>query len=380
MKAKGVALFGAALAAGVALGRLSAHEPAGREPATLASFREALEDRDGLRRAHRMSAFLERLGPDELPEALEALERRRAWLGQEELRLFMLAWTRFDAPAAFAHALSWPGRLRRTAAGAAIYAWAFREPDAALAALEGLEDAQLRDFLRTRLVAGWGRGPHKDGANRYVASLPEGAQRESLVGMLARELNEEGSESVERWAEDVPDLVPGYKRTVFRKACAALAATDPETAVRFAARHAGRDYAAGSSAIIAGRWANLDPRAALEWLLGLPADPERDAAIADAFDRWLALSRGEAERWLLENTPSGALDPAVRAAVRRTNQAGSPRGAVEWAKRIEAAEAREKVITGVVGAWLRREPEAAERWLEGSDLPEELQAAIREQR
>jgi len=376
MKATRAALIAVALGAAVGLGHLSAPRPERADPATLDSFRQALEDRDWLTRTHRLSAFLQRLGPDELPEALEALERRRPWLGQDELRLFMLAWARFDAPAAFERTLSWPGRSQRTAAGAAIYAWAFHDPDAALRALDAVEDLQLRDFLRTRLVSGWTRGEHRVGANRYIASLPEGAQRDSFAGMLARELNEQGAEAVMRWAEGVPELVPSYKATVFRKACAALAATDPEAAVRWAAAHAGRSYAAGSAAIIAGRWANLDPRAALEWLLAQPDGAERDGAIADAFGQWSSLASAEAELWLRSATPAAALDPAVRVAVRRTNQ-GSPEGAVAWAKRLQDAELRDEVIVALARAWLRRDPEAAGSWLARSELPEPVRAAIR---
>jgi hypothetical protein len=375
MQASRAVLIVAALAAAAGLGRLSAPDPGREDPATLASFRQALEERDWLSRTHRMSAFLERLGPDELPEALEALERRRPWLGQDEVRLFMLAWARFDAAAAFERGLGWPGRSRRTAAGAAIYAWAFHDPEAALRALDGVEDAQLRDFLRTRLVAGWARSGDEEGANRYVASLPEGAQRDSFAGMLARELNEQGAEAVMRWAEGVPEVVPSYKATVFRKACAAIASTDPGAAVRWAAAHAGRSYAVGSTAIIAGRWANLDPQAALEWLLTQPGGAERDKAISDAFGVWSSLSSAEAESWLRSATPAAALDPAVRVAVRRANP-GSPEGAVEWAKRIGDAKLREEVIVAVGRAWLRREPAAAGSWLGRSGLPEPVRAAI----
>jgi hypothetical protein len=325
-----------------------------------------------------MSTYLERLGPDELPEALEAIERRRAWLGADELRLFMLAWSRFDAPAAFESALGWPGRSQRTAAGAALYAWAFSDPDAALRALETVQDEQLRDFLRTRLVAGWVRGDQKDGANRFIASLPEGAQRDSFTGMLARELNEQGSEAVMRWAEGVPEILPSYKQTAFHRACAALAASDPEAAVRWQREHAGRDYAKGSSAIIAGRWANSDPQAAIEWLMGLPPDPERDSAIADAFVQWLDFARVAAERWLRGATPSEALDEAVRVMVRRTNKNGSSEGAMAWAMRIDNPELHAEVSIALGRSWLRREPAAARRWLEDSGLPEELRSAILE--
>jgi hypothetical protein len=386
MKPAGAVLAAALLAAGVAVGvaaglaiaRLSAPDPTSEQEATLASFRLALEDRDWLTRSHRMSAYLQRLGPDELPEALEALERRRAWLGAEELRLFMLAWSRFDAPAAFESALAWPGRSQRTAAGAAIYAWAFTDPDAALRALEAVEDTQLRDFLRTRLVAGWVRSEQKDGANRYIASLPEGAQRDSFVGMLARELNEQGSEAVMRWAESVPEILPSYKQVAFHRACAAIAASDPEAAVRWLGEHSGRDYAKGSFAIIAGRWADIDPQAALEWLMGLPPDPARDRAIADAFVQWLDFARVPAEGWLRAATPSEALDEAVRVMVRRTNQNGSSEGAMAWALRIEEPELRDEVIVAFGRSWLRREPAAARKWLGEGTLPEGVISAILE--
>jgi hypothetical protein len=373
-------LAAAALGAAALLGRLSAPRPEGEDPATLASFERALEERDWLARSHAFTAYLERLGPDELPEALEVVERRLAWLERDEMRLFLLAWTRFDAPAAFERALSWPGRSRRTGAGAALYAWAFHDPEAATRALDAVEDAELRDFLRTRLVAGWVRSPHKEAANRYIASLPEGAQRDSFAGMLARELNEEGAEAVMRWVDATPDVVPSYKATVFRRACAALAATDPEAALRFASAHAGRDYAAGATGVIAGRWANLDPQAALEWLIGLPPDAEREGDITDAFGRWLAFARTPAEAWLRSATPSTALDPAVRVLVRLTNQEGSPEEAVEWAKRIAVPELRDEVIVAVGRAWMRRAPRSAGSLLARSGLPESVRASIEQPR
>jgi len=376
MKAAQVVLAVAALAAGVWIGRLSLPGAEVPEPADLASFREALDDPNWLTRTARMSAYLEHLGPDELPEAVEALEQRRAWLGPEELRIFMLAWARFDAPAALERTLTWPGRSRRTAAGAAIYAWAYYAPEAALEALDSVEDAQLRDYLRTRLVAGWVRSEHKEDANRYIASLPDGAQRDSFAGMLARELNEQGSEAVMRWAEGVPEILPSYKQAAFRKACAALAASDPELAVRWAAEHGGHDYAAGTAEIIAGRWAEVDPQATLEWLLGLPQDEDRDRAIADSFAQWLSFERASAEAWLKATTPAEGLDEAVRVLVRRTNQRGSPEGAIAWARQIEDPKLRDEVILAVGRAWVRREPAEARSWLARSELPKPLRAAI----
>jgi len=64
--------------------------------------------------------------------------------------------------------------------------------------------------------------------------------------------------------------------------------------------------------------------------------------------------------------------------VRRTNQRGSPEGAVAWARQIDDPELRDEVILAVARAWLRREPAAARSWLERSDLPPALRDAIRD--
>jgi hypothetical protein len=288
----------------------------------------------------------------------------------------MFAWARFDPAAALARAFTWPERSRRTAAGSAIYAWGFRDPEAAQQALDTLPDERLRDFLRGRMVAGWVRGQHRQSANAYIASLPEGPQRSSLVGMLARELNREGPDAVIRWADEVPDLVPGYKRVVFLKACAALAAGDPQRAIQWASTHAGRDYASGAESIIAGRWALGDPVAAIDWLLGLPPGSDRDVAIYDVFRGWFVRDRREAEPWLRAATPAPELDPALRAAVRRTHQ-DDPAVAMEWAKRISKPGLRRSVIVSLGRNWLKQDSRAAQAWLAGSDLPADVLASIR---
>ena len=97
-----------ALLAGFGLGRLTAPST-DPELSTLASFRRALEDPDWLTRSYRFSGFLQGLSPENLPEALEAVVPQLPWLTTtDELRVFMLAWARFDAPGALEQALSWP--------------------------------------------------------------------------------------------------------------------------------------------------------------------------------------------------------------------------------------------------------------------------------
>src|SRR5262249_18525548 len=168
-----VALLALALALAFGLGRLGSRSASDApDPLDVASFRQALAEEDELTRLRRMSAFLERLSPGNLVPARAALVEEQIRVGSDEVRIFMLAWARFDAPGAFAWAQAQPEEWRPTLTREAIYAWGFRDPRGALAALEEIEDATTRGRLRSSLVSAWARSPDKAGLLAYLSALP----------------------------------------------------------------------------------------------------------------------------------------------------------------------------------------------------------------
>jgi hypothetical protein len=330
-----------ALAVGFGVGRATAprREP---EPFTLASLQQALEDPDWLLRTYRFSGFAQQLTPENLSDALAILEPKLPWLVTDELRLLMFAWSRFDAPGALQHALAWPPLYRRSGAGAAIYAWAFRDPEAALLALESVEDAELKAFLEKRLIAGWAHGEHRQSASVYLASLPEGPRRFEHIGTLAWELSKQGPDAVTGWAEQVPAVLPRYKAAAFLKAGTTLAALDPPGAARWLSGHVEHAYAHDALRAVARSWVVRDPVAAMDWLTQLPAGEARDTSVSAAFGVWLNRSSADAEQWLRSATPARALDPAVRMLIGRTRQA-APAAAQQWLAAIDDPALRERV-------------------------------------
>ena len=184
------------------------------ELASVASFRRSLEDPDWLTRSYRFSSFLMGLNPENLPDALEALEPHLSWLNTDEFRLFMLAWARFDPIGAFEHAQSWPLEIRRKAGAAAMYAWGFYGPLEAVRELSAIENTEFRAFWGERLLAGWVHGEYRDSANEYIAAFPEGPTRRKYLETLAWEIAKQGPEAVMRWAEDVPEDPPHFKQAV----------------------------------------------------------------------------------------------------------------------------------------------------------------------
>jgi hypothetical protein len=367
-----LALLGLAL--GFGLGRFTAPGP----PADLAdldSFRRGIAERDWLNRSFRMSGFLLNLGPENLPGAVEALDAHREWLNTDDLRLFMLAWCRFDPEGALSYGLSWPKHLRRNSAGAAIYAWAFRDPDGARRALQTVDDPDLKKFMETRLVAGWAHGPDWRGVSEFIAGLPEGRLRLQYMGTLAWELSKRGPDAVTSWAEAVPEVSSRFKNGAFLKAAEAVAATDVERAANWVRAHLDEPYAEGAVSAVVQRWAATDPPAAMAWLAELPPGLKRDANVELGFRVWQRRTPEPAERWLRAATPARTLDPAVRVMVSQTRVA-APAEALGWARAIDDPELRERVSASVARAWLRSDPEAARAGLaeQEMEIPPEADA------
>ena len=317
MKWTAVIFVALVLALGFWLGRATAPDPES-ELASVDSFRRSLEDRDWLTRTHRYSAFLVGLNPENLPEALEAIEPHRPWLLTDEFRMFMLAWSRFDPRGAFEHTQTWPLQIRRNAGGAAMYAWGFRNPLEAVRQLSTVENVALQEFWATRLLAGWAHSEFRDSASEYIAGMPEGPARGMYLETLAWEIAKESPQAVMRWAEGVPDDPPRFKQGVFLKATYTLAGIDPALTARWVEGHLDREYAGSALLIVAGAWTNKDAPAAMRWLSELPASKQREAAVRKGFGVWFDHSPRDAERWLKSTSPAPALDPAVRFMVEQT--------------------------------------------------------------
>ncbi|NRA07389.1 MAG: hypothetical protein HRU02_04465 [Myxococcales bacterium] len=212
------------LAVGFGLGRLSGFTPAGEEERSLASFQQALVERDPLQRWFRVSSYLQGLSPEELPDAVAVLQAQPRRLQSDELRAFMLAWARFDPHRALEQALAWPAADRRRASGAAMFAYAFYQPEAGSRMLARLPEGKLRDFLQERMLEGWAASGRLGELNAYLASLPEGDRRNVLVALLAREVARDGPQALVRWRDEFPAEDPALRQFVVKQVRANQAA------------------------------------------------------------------------------------------------------------------------------------------------------------
>lgn len=342
----------------------------------VAEFREAFQGGDWIERSLVLSAYAKNLNPDNLSPALEVIESRRRWLSQDELRIFMSAWSRFDPQGAFEKALSWPDHTRNKGAAAAIYGWALVDPEGAQRAIQTVSDSMLAALLLDRMVAAWAHGNDREGVTAYIGSLPDGPVRDRLTNVLIREILAEGDGAVADWAQNLPEQTDNdFKSTAFEKASGVLAQNDYSSAVALVEKNLDAEWAQGGLAAVARRWVAKDSKAAMEWVRNLPEVPGRNRAMQVGFVEWQKKSPVAAENWLASMDQVPAVDPAIAIVVRQL-AVTSPPEAIELLETMADPSLRREALIFSLVQWRSMNADEADGWISRNPLSEDVASGI----
>jgi hypothetical protein len=328
-----------------------------------------------------LTSFLRTLGPEDVLPALAEVEKHRAGFDKEEVRLLMLAWTRFDGPGAFATARDWPTPWRSILMEEAMHAWGFNDGRAALAECDQIEDEELRELLRTALISGWVGSHDRLGATEFAATVSDPRRRTRLALRLAGQAKRDGPDAVIAWADAVPEDAPNeFKETVFGFAAGAVANLDPERVAPWYESQMQRWYTTSGLLSIASKWAHFhDPKPLIAWIETLPIEEAREGERTDAakvaFRSWAAKAPGEVEAWL-ETASGGPIRDAAIDELARATADASPAEALRWAGQIEDEKLRRKRTLRYSRQWFVQDPDAAGAWLEEADIPDEWRPQI----
>jgi len=374
--------FAAAISAvGLLLGCPQVHEEAPGARPGLDTLRAALVERDELERKYLLASFLREMGPEDVQPVLAEIEKHRTGIEEDEVRLWMLAWTRFDGPGAFATARDWPTPWKSVLMRQAMRAWGYNDGRAAFAEHEKIEDEKLRESLRQEVVAGWVASHDRLGASEYAATVSDERRRFRLALRLAGQAKRDGPDAVIAWAEAVPEDAPnGFKAAAFSRAAGALAQLDPERAASWWEANAGHAYSASALENIAAGWAKLhDPRALVDWLEGLALDEAEEAerlkAYRSAFRGWAGRSSEALEAWI-EAAPVGPPRDAAIAEYAHLLANTAPDEALRWAEQIGDDELRLNRMRRFSRKLYAKDPDAVKAWLEEADVPPETRQRI----
>ena len=376
-----------ALAVGIAIGYAVAPYTGARKSAPV-SLATALEEQDLLARSGMLAAALEVLEPGNLEEALAALSEHRVGTTDQELRVFMLAWARFDAAGAFEWTTARGGAWGRRLQEAAAYAWGFTDPQAALEVLqiEPTEQRRRREGspLMSALMDGWRVNGDLPGITAQLISMPPSRQRETLTTGVLAKIKKEGLDPVIAWVDAIPlDAAGGYKRVAFNRAVGVVAHEDVDRAVEWYLAHQGRSYTEKSLPVIARRWIDHhDPSALFPWLAQLPApagqevDPEQSLAISQGMKWWLRRDPDAAQAWINSLMPVPEVyDPALGSLAQFYLKENADLAA-HWALQVRDEVLRKEILVRAMRRWTRDDPEAAAEWLATADISPEAREQI----
>lgn len=206
--------------------------------------------------------------------------------------------------------------------------WSNTDPAAAADTLKGLAAAApgvagWTDLIG-QVVAQWSR-VDLDRAIAWTTSLPEGAGKLHTLIQLSYQ-----------WTDRAPVAAAEY----------ALAQNDPSL-IR----------------IVAGKWAESDPRTALAWAGNMPAGESKNNAFAGAVAAWAQKDPSAAALYIDGLAATAGGSPATLAVVSIWAQ-GDPAQAAAWVGRFPEGAVREAAIEQLVSSWAANSANAAERWIQ----------------
>jgi hypothetical protein len=346
---------------------------------------EILAERDRFVRARKLGTLLPTLGPEAIPVVKQILEDPLLDLRGTETDLLVGFWAAREPEAAATWARhTWSINHRDIALHVALSSWAEAAPGPAInTAWPWIRElgAELEETIVDALVRGWFARNDPPELRQFLAVLPPGIPgQRAIESYVTVKLEQQGPESVEGWAESLPDEPDRtYKLTVFRKVADAVARVDVERATSWCRIHCEGLYGSSMRAIIARAWVFKDGPATMAWLATAPPGSERDYAVQATFTIWVQIDSKAATAWMKgqqTGEPDSWLAP-VYGLYAAALVEEDPQEAVQWAMRIENARDRESNLIQLARAWRRKDEAAAERWLEESPLSEEARARVR---
>ena len=365
----------------------------------ISSVNEILSDPDPLKRIERLMAYVNKLSPDEMPDALVALQESAPdWDPHMKMAvgLLLTRWASADSDAAFAYveqmknkdqardatfsilralasqdpqrALEWMsnkgsdmaknGWMGHMLAGTIATEWVRRDPDAALAWANSLPENQRHGALGGALETIAASDPNE--AARRLLELDAGDAREKAAGSIANLWAKRAPQEAREWAMT---LEGDDRESAMSRALGGWASTEPAEAAAFINDIPAEERTDSQIREVGRRWSEQEPSQAAEWLVNQPDTKGRTDAIGHAVWHWTNDDPAGAADWLLQQPQGEFRDNGVGALAKATFD-DDPASAVTWAATIDNDRQREGAIERGVREWAKREPAEARSWVQ----------------
>jgi len=340
-------------------------------------WQRALSEQDPVRRLQLVSALLANLDPNSPPRIAELFFGEGVEGNLEtEAGFFLRAWAQMDGAAAIAFL---EGKNQAKSANssmlAALGGWASKNPEAARGWVEAVENGNLREDLLFGVIDGWSLVDFNAAADYAETRRRSGARTRFIDLLFKRSLAAGGIAAAQIWFEGIfhDDHNKNYRRRAFERIAATMSRHDAPAAALWIASHASeipmsRETVEGT----AKRLAETSPEGALQWISSLPALGEGVVAgsLGRVFSDWAEKNSEAAGKWLSanENHPNYATMARNYSAKLADLDTAEALG---WARSIGDDGQRQAAVVGVAERRIKADGDAAIEELRLAGLTEE---------
>lgn len=258
-----------------------------------------------------------------------------------------------------------PSNDKRSAYFQIAMNWSRSDPDAAIGWINTIDNTTLRNAVVESTVRNLAaENPVKA---LELAHLSTGRDLYSRVmpGVLSSWLEVDQAAAL-AWLDGQPD--DHSRNQILGNLGRELNPGKADLAMRLASRIRGGEARSQFLADYAGQWANLDPRAAVDWYRSLPADVDKSKVAAQIARNYGTVDPRGALAFA-DSLPAGSEEhnEAQRAAIDAISMHNAPQAAA-LAMRLAGGSDRANTLTTVISRWTSSDPVGASEFLD--TLPE----------
>jgi hypothetical protein len=320
-------------------------------------------------RSRALIAFLDRLAPDDFEKVVDHF--RGLGITDErfgEYRLILAAWAKADPLAALAYAKA--KTESRFAARTILATWATEDPVGALRWAQNNHQGESANPWLVGVIRGIA-ATDLEGASQLLKSMPRSVERGDALDALLPHLLAKGNESTRQWIASIED--DALRNGAVERAAEAMAESDPAGTVAWLMENPGDTLDQRLDNIFS-TWAKQDESAARLAINSLPSGEIRSDALRGVIRHFALSNPGEAVA-LMDQYPNEVDDNTVRSFVWHTFD-NDPATALGEVSRIGDEDRRNEMYRRALGAWMRRDADAADTWLNANSVPESVMRSL----
>ncbi len=352
------------------------HSPGVRVGRTNATHHRTLnvtviaQNDDPIARANDLLELINRLGADDFAQVVSdfrdlGITRER----MSEYGILLHAWAKVDPLGALDYAEKNTGTpyARQTV----LASWASNDVEGALLWAKGHHEGEGANPWLVGVIRGVASSDPKR-ATEIMQSLPYSQERGRAIASIVPHIASQGIEKAGLWLDTITDERLRDGSTAYL--ASALAKTEPLETAAWVASLADSKGKSNALREVAEQWAKQDVVSAAAWTNSLTGANKVNAA-SEVIGEYAKENPTQATAWLHSLSGEPGYEKVVETYIWNTAR-NNPAMSLAQVPEIQAPRSQEKYYERILKRWRHRDADAAEAWIDRSNLPANIRDKI----